>query len=165
MFERYRLRLAVRRDKRRVELVRLPGDDRIFPSWREAQTAAEIIRGKKNRPVVVQSVLVDEAGNVTWPMESAPVVTGGAWRGTAQVQYAARAKPPKGGPVRKKRKPPAAAKPTEPERVRAVVDKNKLNRRTRKRIAEIRKKDPFFGRRAEPCPSLSDGLPEFSEDR
>ena len=82
----YRLRLAVKNEKGRIELLPIDGETRLFATYREASVASHE-RGGSLAGVVTQAVMLDADREVVFPPDSTRVTSRGNWRVAPKVTF------------------------------------------------------------------------------
>ena len=141
------------------EMVPIPGEDRLFATWREAFVAG-LEAGGPAAGIYTQAVLLDDNGAVVFPPDEKPPRSLGLWQGSRRKPAAAQEEPEA---VADETKKETKSQPQECKRVR--THRGRWAHTTPKdnemafapevaiRIAEIRKTSPRFGIAAvEPLP-------------
>jgi hypothetical protein len=162
--EAYRLREYHRLGPGRHEMRPIPGENRLFTTWKAACDAAEAMKGH----IVTQSILIDADGQLVFPVEGRQMRTEGRWIAAVNFRYRHRGvggapRSPNGqentgGKVPQKSSKPLGAprspvvqENTGPARGRADRSGRghmRLSRKVVDRLAEIRQESPDFGRRS-----------------
>lgn len=135
--EGYRITIATPQPGGGCTYSPMPGDDRIFTTWREAHEAVQRHRAA-GRNAAMQAVQLDDDGAVVWPPPGRETSSRGHWNLAPIVRVARRVTMPG--------QKPRGDKPGTPSGRRPRRRKYDLDPRVAARIAEIRRKDPGFGR-------------------
>lgn len=159
--EAYRLRYGRPLGDGTREMIPIPGDDRLFPTWRDA-FGAGLKAGGPAANVYTQAVILGDDGTVVFPPDDRPTRCRGLWPGARRksgpADAADDADPDGAAEAGDEAKPaeekkPATAGPQErpaPPTGRWAHERPKnnllgLDPDTARRIAEIRKTSPRFG--------------------
>lgn len=158
--EAYRLREYHRLGPGRHEMRPIPGENRVFTTWKAACDAAEAMKGH----IVTQSILIDADGQLVFPAEGRQMRTEGRWIAAVNFRYRHRGvggapRPTdmehhaNGMKLQTHGNGPVASGQTAPAPARGRADRSgrghmRLSRKVIDRLAEIRQESPDFGRRA-----------------
>lgn len=154
----YRLTVAIRRLAGGYSYSPLPGDDRIFDTWKDANEAVQKHRAA-GVGAAVQAVQLDAEGTVVWPPPGRETFSRGHWTRAPMVRPARRIAMPGHSEADRGKRSGRCEKRTPRKAARQATPKQKcsLDPRVAARIAEIRTTDPGFGRGQSSLPGSGGG--------